>query len=145
MKYVVSTLDGALLDAAVEKAEGRMPDHGWDAPGMERTAAPLPGQCDPYSTDWAFGGPIIERERIISVALPSGQAAAFIPERMQVSCESIPVAFSARGLGQIDTAEYINGQVDIRLQAPRVFMGGTHLVAAMRAYVASKFGDEVDL
>lgn len=119
MKYVVSTLDGVLLDAAVEKAEGRMPDHGWDAPGMERTAAPMPGQCDPYSTDWAFGGPIIEREGISIMQLSEGPANPKWAANFEIGWHSQ------------------------ELDAPHV--GPTPLIAAMRAYVASKFGDEVDL
>jgi hypothetical protein len=67
------------------------------------------------STDWAQGGPIIERE-IISV---------------QASYKGY---WSARILVNLD--EY---------DEPSVSYGPTPLIAAMRCYVASKFGDVVDV
>jgi hypothetical protein len=45
MQVATSELEGAALDWAVGKAGGWHRDY-------------------PYSTDWVFGGPIIERERI---------------------------------------------------------------------------------
>lgn len=67
-KYKVAELDGALLDAAVAKAEGlvlRCRDGLWRAKGTRRVpwySVPL------YSTDWAAGGPIIESRRISLMA-----------------------------------------------------------------------------
>ena len=106
MKHKVSELEGALLDAAVAKAEGR-----WSADAIQAITE-HPGVWRP-SLNWAFGGPIIERERI-ELASPGshrhpGQWAAW-------TC--------------VDDHE---------------FYGATPLIAAMRAYVASKFGDAVDL
>lgn len=49
MKVNVNVLNGRALDWAVEEAEGEM--H-------------LRHYISPYSTDWAFGGVIIEREKI---------------------------------------------------------------------------------
>jgi hypothetical protein len=49
MKIKTNVLNGAALDWAVEEAEGLM--H-------------LSGSIIPYSTEWAHGGVIIERERI---------------------------------------------------------------------------------
>jgi hypothetical protein len=67
------------------------------------------------STDWAVGGPIIEREVIgitpLSVGAPSNQRpAGWLGDAMGVTC-----------------------------------IGSTALIAAMRAYVASRLGDEVEL
>lgn len=65
------------------------------------------------SSEWLYGGPIIERERI-----------------------TISPAYRGEGWGA-----YINGccyESDDPDQT-----GPTPLIAAMRAYVASKFGDEV--
>jgi len=59
------------------------------------------------STDWAHGGPIIERERITVIAMPNGTWATSSP------CHS--------------------------------FHHPTPLIAAMRCYVASKLGDEVEV
>jgi hypothetical protein len=53
----VSELTGAALDWAVDKAEGHIrPDGGYYC-GYH-------GKVTRWSTDWAQGGPIIERERI---------------------------------------------------------------------------------
>ena len=69
-----------------------------------------------YSTDWAQGGPIIERERI-DVFWQSHQHAW--------------VGSMSRGSNKIGFRH---------LQ-----YGNTPLIAAMRCYVASKLGDEVDV
>lgn len=60
-----SELTGAALDWAVAKCEG-VPEYLLDKPWR---ASEL---LEPYSTDWAQGGPIIERENI--GLLPSGNA-----------------------------------------------------------------------
>ena len=64
-----------------------------------------------YSTNWAHGGPIIEREKISCVYY--GQWVA-----------SIPADGTGEALG---------------------YYGPTPLIAAMRCYVASKLGDEVEI
>lgn len=67
------------------------------------------------STDWWQGGPIIERERI-SISPRDGYWEALYHDN----------------LFQEDGSDYFQ-------------MGATPLVAAMRCYVASKLGDEVQL
>jgi Protein of unknown function (DUF2591) len=67
---------------------------------------------DRYSTNWAQGGPIIERERISVNSDYNGVYKEWMAE------------------------SYFGG-----VQKP----GPTPLVAAMRCYVASKLGDEVDV
>lgn len=92
MKIKTSELTRTALDWAVARCEG------------------YESGCSgviPYSTEWAQGGPIIEREGL-SVTQFGG-------------------AWKASTLRQ-----------------PAV-LGPTHLVAAMRAYVASKLGDEVEI
>ncbi|MCA8026495.1 phage protein NinX family protein [Burkholderia cepacia] len=69
------------------------------------------------STSWWEGGPIIERERIILKPFSDGEWGA-----------AYEFDSDARG-----GAFYISASQE----------GATPLVAAMRAYVASKFGDEV--
>lgn len=101
MKIKTFDLIGRPLDWAVAKCEGinqNVPDNPVDRP-MSYTYRP--------STEWAQGGPIIEREGI-SVTQFGG-------------------AWKASTLRQ-----------------PAV-LGPTHLVAAMRVYVASKLGDEVEI
>jgi hypothetical protein len=68
-----------------------------------------------YSTDWAQGGPIIEREGIGIVQ--QGDAADWV------------------------ASVYNHNQDDWHLHTA----GPTPLIAAMRCYVASKLGDEVEV
>jgi hypothetical protein len=103
MKIKTAELTGPALDWAVAKCE--LPD-GW--PDAEIVL----GDETDYSTDWAQGGPIIEREEI-SIAQDSGTWRADI-------CP-------AHGGDHIDMT------------------GPTPLVAAMRCFVASKLGHEVEI
>ena len=70
-----------------------------------------------YSTDWLLGGPIIEREEI-----------------------SISREFAA---SKVEWAAWT--PAPIRDDAEAFGYGPTPLVAAMRCYVASKLGDEVEV
>jgi hypothetical protein len=70
MRHKVAELEGALLDAAVAKAEG------WSA---DEVAAMMldPKGADRYiaaSTVWGIGGPIIERKRIRLDGRPDSSA-----------------------------------------------------------------------
>lgn len=127
-----SELTGAALDWAVAKALGFNPDI---TPGAQRFARlsdadkndteyanlilnakpritwdnPVRGvSCPTFSTDWAQGGPIIERERIDITFMDGDEVDAW-----HVS--------GAHGRDQLP------------------------LIAAMRCYVTSKLGDEVDV
>ena len=95
-------LTGAALDWAVSKAIGE----------YKPVAVPQ------YSTNWAQGGPIIEREEISTAKLEETLPDAMAPH---------PACWS----GHIDGAF--------------VRYGPTPLIAAMRCYVASKLGDEVEI
>jgi hypothetical protein len=104
--HKTADLEGALLDAAVARAEGR---------GLLFDFRGEPAQCfvdgvlySP-STDWSLGGPIVQRERIELLRSGPGWCA-------QVG--------SSKGA---------------------VEDGHTPLIAAMRAYVASRFGETVEL
>jgi hypothetical protein len=115
MKIKASELSGAALDWAVAKCEDeevtmvkgqletRWTDNGWKP-----------------STDWAQGGPIIEREGISTASDTSGVFEGFV---WFASVDDILV----------DPDEAIGVR------------GPTPLIAAMRCYVASKLGDEVDV
>lgn len=109
MKIKTSELQGAALDWAVAKCEGiefTYEDH----PHHEMFDMH-------YSTDWAQGGPIIQREKI---------ATAYQTED--------------------DGWEVPNWAAWMALAEDRqMTMGETPLVAAMRCYVASKLGPEVDV
>lgn len=115
-KIKTSDLTGAALDWAVAKCEGRT-DVRVDEDGA------LVAQHDfDYSTDWAQGGPLIEREGI-SLTLRTGIAAA------DGECHW--------------EATYTDDQAD---ELWDVFgVGETALIAAMRCYVVSKLGAIVDV
>lgn len=101
-----SKLTGRALDWAVAKC---------DAHGEILTAWFLgEGYALNYSTDWAQGGPIIEREEI------------------DIYCHESPKS----GCGWW-VAEITGTKAKAR--------GNTPLVAAMRCYIASKLGDEVEV
>jgi hypothetical protein len=93
-------LTGAALDWAVAKCGGE----------YKPTAVPC------YSTDWAQGGPIIEREWLDITPWPNESR-----EDIRWHCQQHDSAN--------DCAQY----------------GSTPLEAAMRCYVASKLGNEVDI
>lgn len=128
--YKTAELEGALLDAAVAKAEG-FPSF-WIDPGDEsrnKSCVLGPARAEDSrfdwcpSTAWEQGGPIIEREYIAVV--PDGPHAK-------------------NGWDAYHDASYSgpDGQVDCD---DEIAHGPTLLIAAMRAYVASKFGETVEL
>jgi hypothetical protein len=103
-------LSGAALDWAVARCEGIELEHGHYnrllvdgrmSKGQSMLVMYLP------STDWAQGGPIIEREMI--------------------------------------ELEWSGSEWWARMWADEDFSGPTPLIAAMRCYVASKLGDEIEL
>ena len=113
MKCRIQELTGALLDAAVAKAEGMRFECGRN--GCYATSGGPYGHMAYWrpSAHWADGGPIIERE-LHGVEWFKGDGMAWIASYGDAEC-------------------------------PRGETGPTPLIAAMRAYVASKFGDEVEL
>ncbi len=103
MKINTSELKDAALDWAVAKCEGLRFEE-WETWGN-------------YSTDWAQGGPIIERER------------------MDIQCwdfHSMPWKASMWWDDESSSG-------DIQMHGP------TPLIAAMRCYVSSKLGDEIEI
>ena len=107
MKIRTKDLTGATLDWAVAKCE-------WDVLAALNIQYPQHAQYFPKvspSTDWAQGGPIVERERITI--------------RYWANTPSIHAYMPAAG--------------------STWYEGETALIAAMRCYVASKLGDEIDV
>lgn len=100
-------LTGAALDWAVAKCEGV------EVLVIERQIV-HPEDYEP-STDWAQGGPIIEREGISHGKTRNGKSHA-----AWIGCAS--------DFGMVN-----------------FYTGETPLIAAMRCYVASKLGEEVDI
>lgn len=123
----VAELEGIELDCWVARAEGNnlddiksvgemSPDHKLhlrDEWGSYRQFLP--------SSEWAHGGPIIERERL--VVGPTETAGEWI-------AYAVGATISDHGSDTL-TGSNVYG------------VGPTPLIAAMRAYVASKFGAEV--
>lgn len=106
-----SELTGAALDWAVATANGDYPQ--WDAErGVFYQAN---GDDMDYSTDWAQGGAIIEREAVH----------LFQQESTSEWTASLPR--------------------DTKVGWRILRYGPTPLIAAMRCYVASKLGDEVEI
>lgn len=125
----VSDLDGWRLDMAVAEAEGYVFGEPRQQAGSDFMLYPLskPGwktlgavgwtpfggfseNVPRFSTDWAAGGPIIEREQIVVMADGRGWLAFIDPD------------FDMRDGGTFKP----------------LALGPTYLIAAMRAYVASK-------
>jgi hypothetical protein len=111
-----SELTGRALDWAVAKCEGvelysgpRDNNPAYKANWVRRKHG---GLYQP-STDWAQGGPIIEREGI--------------------SVDRMGGAWTA------DISDSVGGYIEHTESGP------TPLIAAMRCYVASKLGDEVEI
>jgi hypothetical protein len=80
------------------------------------------------STNWAQGGPIIERESIFVLREQSG----FKGRRLWAATSG---ANKAAGLNEDS----------IKFYRDAFHFGPTPLIAAMRCYVASKMGDEIEI
>jgi hypothetical protein len=107
-----SELTGAALDWAVTKAEGIEVEYIDDSIKQCLLMKPSGSGIFAPSTNWAQGGPIIEREGI------------------QI---------------QRHTSAWIALPPDTEFSEEAYQEGDTPLVAAMRCYVASQLGDEIDI
>jgi hypothetical protein len=113
-----SELTGAALDWAVAKCEGYeiVRMRGNEITFLDRTEdGALSEKHIDYSTDWSQGGQIIERE--------------------------VPMLMRTNGGDWIAQGSY---DIANDTEAKRYY-GKTLLEAAMRCYVASKLGDEVEI
>jgi hypothetical protein len=117
MKIKTQDLTGPALDWAVAKCEGVEIDKFFDAWVKDPDEPHFNKQFKP-STDWAQGGPIIERERIQTT--PRGKTTDLWEAIM------FDNIFMDDGSDCFQT-------------------GPTPLVAAMRCFVASKLGDTIDI
>jgi hypothetical protein len=106
-----SELTGAALDWAVAKCEGKNPSL------FLMTKGQSPHH---YSTDWAQGGPIIERGGItVGPYRTTEHTTGYFQAYIGWDCENMEPLFQEDGT--------------------------TPLIAAMRCYVALKLGDEVEI
>ena len=115
-----SELPGAALDWAVAKCEGI--NYVKDDVRFRGAYARK------YSTDWAQAGPIIQRESIFLVREKAGH----MGRRLWAATLG---ANKAVGIGE----------ESIQLYRDALVYGPTPLISAMRCYVASKLGDEVEV
>ena len=141
MKYKTSELNGAMLDAAVAKAEGFRftvaPRLNIQVEGEQITADICRVDNGPSifmvgffpSSDWAHGGQIIEREGIA----------------VEPNDDFCDVARADKtGSGTAWHSYFVHDARPDGCQ--RSFaVGPTPLTAAMRGFVAGKMGEEVDL
>lgn len=111
MKIKTADLTGAALDWAVAKCEGFESFEFWHTGAVTTRQENGLTITHKYSTDWAQGGPIIEREGITLR-----------------SC--------------IDGAAW---DAELAYEETILASGPTPLIAAMRCYVASKLGAEVEV
>jgi hypothetical protein len=125
MKIKVTELEGVALDFAVARCEkrglgtfeGEMLDIR-----IGQGVRPLP-----YSTSWADGGPIIERENINLAG-------------------KNPVFDTWAAMTQWEGNEQEGSTpLDVLMGRKSKYYGPTLLVAAMRCYVSSKLGDETEV
>jgi hypothetical protein len=112
-----SELTGAALDWAVAMCELKTTGDKGALIHLIGYGKPIPN----YSSDWAQGGPIIEREGI------------------ELQCNT----------SALQAAAYKNANPDwfacLKFKRADHWHGTTPLIAAMRCYVASKLGDDIDL
>ena len=127
MKIKTSELEGAALDWAVASIE-KLPNdvlvvvNGKPVVHRKYWGEITELRCE-FSTNWAQGGPIIEREGI--------DLYCNVPSSIAIKNEGWEPSWRARysrcGYGT------------------EMMHGPTPLIAAMRCYVASKLGDEVEV
>ena len=131
MKVMVRELSGAALDWAVAKCESR------DWP--DKAAQFLGEQYYKPSTNWSQGGPIIERENITIIRANS----------LYVDGKNVPNWFAEtdKWVGHSISTGYEGEYFDpcFMVDESGGYYGTTPLIAAMRCYVASKLGDDVEI
>lgn len=125
MKIKVAELINTALNLAVAKCKGCEPVFNPVFNGRIRYGwydSAIGHAIKKYSTDWNHGGPIIECEKIEVTPFPDG-------EWRGSKCVQKEDSYSPG-----DYMEAVSHQY-----------GPTPLIAAMRCYVASKLGDEVEV
>ena len=115
---LIRGLTGAALDWAVAKCEGAHPQISYP----DKRLFGAIGDTFDYSTDWAQGGPIIDREGI-STRLNHKQAQLW---------EAYIWLPTQHDQSEADSSSYIA-------------FGMTPLIAAMRCHALSQLGDEVEV
>ena len=123
MKVKTNELTGSALDWAVAKCLGEDESETLDPLTWVYTAKPT--GCWDFSTDPSQAHPIIERERISTIPTVDGGWAAYVPDGTR---------WVPRSQDGVEIYNWAHKQT-----------GPTPLIAAMRCYVASKLGDEIEV
>ena len=141
MKIKTSELIGSALDWAVALCEGRREPELMD----NFAVAWFSWGNSHYSTNWAMGGPIIDEKGITVIRLDNRS----IPDSKGFWTGKYEPQWGASAGGGHSTQEVYGAQGDFYGECYQVnadaVVGPTSLIAAMRCYVASKMGDEVDV
>lgn len=121
VKIKTAELTGAALRWAVAKAEGRLENREVIVVGKQLYGFGYDGDRVLYEPDydWSLGGPIVEREGINLRFFESDKPPYWAAEKRYPSSR---ITYQKHG-----------------------GIGPTPLVAAMRAFVASRLGDEVEI
>lgn len=132
MKVKISQLSGDALDLAVAKCEGNTGVFGIDGYSP--------------SCDWSQGGAVIDRE---SISVFRCDDENLVDAKGFCTNKYRPVWAAVLG-DRHSTGQSYNGYGEecgftYEISADEVVKGPTPLIAAMRCYVASKLGDEVDI
>jgi len=132
MKVKVAQTTALQINYLVAKCEG------WDSIGL---AEIISGEAYPdlhaFTTDWAQGGPIIEREGI-STVFCSGD----LGEPRNYWIATAEAQGWEWGYGPYHAQD---DEKSIQIYKATTHTGPTPLIAAMRCYVASQMGDEVEI
>lgn len=146
----VNELTGVALDWAVAKAEKKLgivieQKPGW--PLRIRIQWPEePEKSNLFSPthNWSQGGPIIEREKITLIRCDDEYAK---DAKGYTTNTRIPVWAAEHG-GQHSAQSFYEGESydpQYEISEADCMYGPTPLIAAMRCYVASKLGQEIDV
>ena len=141
-------LTGTALDWAVELAKGTSwSDKGYfvfkNPDGTTRAVSSRPEWC--YSTAWAQGGPIIERANVTIIRADDDYEVA---AKGFTTTKRIPQWFAecSQWTGHSTTTSYEGENMEPTFMISEDgYYGTTPLIAAMRCFVASKLGEEVDI
>lgn len=136
MKVKVSDLTGAALDYAVAVCEGF--EYEWQAASKACCSKAN------YSIDWSQGGPIIEREGITIVRCDDDYET---DKKGYCTNKRIPVWAASIGQKSLQYSSFYQDDSNPQYEIPdsECKCGPTPLIAAMRCYVASEMGEEIEI
>lgn len=139
MKIKTTDLNEIALDWATATCAGQPRSYlvGEDFASYQKEGKML------YSTDWTQGGPIVEREGITVIRADDDYG---VDSRGNCNNKRIPVWCASMGQnGTTESTEHQSHDRMYQIYQSKVVYGATPLIAAMRCFVASKLGEEVEI